>query len=195
MPLDGSPSLLIATRHFESLAHQGVVASLAPHPHLEVVPDAGDADLLLWDLDGVALSRPHEGESALVVVTRDPMRGAEALFFGARAVIHRDRLHKSLAPAIESVLAGLCVVDPFVLSQMKHVEPQRRELLYADLTPREEQVLALLVEGLSNREIAEQLSLSPHTVKFHLASLMDKLDATSRTEAVIRAIRLGLVVV
>lgn len=61
------------------------------------------------------------------------------------------------------------------------------------LTPREQDVLALAADGLSNREIALELDISEHTVKFHLASVFGKLGASSRTEAVRRGLQLGLV--
>jgi ATP/maltotriose-dependent transcriptional regulator MalT len=61
------------------------------------------------------------------------------------------------------------------------------------LTPREREVLTLAADGLSNREIAAELEISEHTVKFHLASVFGKLGASSRTEAVRRGFELGLV--
>ena len=62
-----------------------------------------------------------------------------------------------------------------------------------DLTPRELDVLALLAEGASNKMIARQLGISVHTVKFHVGSLLDKLDATGRTDAVAHAARRGVI--
>jgi DNA-binding NarL/FixJ family response regulator len=61
------------------------------------------------------------------------------------------------------------------------------------LTPREREVLALLAEGVGNKTIAWKLAISEHTVKFHVASIMGKLNATSRTEAVAVGIRKGLI--
>lgn len=65
----------------------------------------------------------------------------------------------------------------------------------SSLTPREREVLALLAEGASNKTIARRLGISVHTAKFHVASLLDKLDATGRTEAVMQAARLRVIVV
>ena len=63
----------------------------------------------------------------------------------------------------------------------------------APLTPREIEVLALLAEGASNKTIARRLGISVHTVKFHVGSLFDKLDATGRTDAVAHAARIGVI--
>jgi DNA-binding CsgD family transcriptional regulator len=63
----------------------------------------------------------------------------------------------------------------------------------AGLTPRELQVLTLLAEGASNKEIARRLGISVHTAKFHVGSVLDKLDATGRTDAVAHAARLGVI--
>ncbi len=62
------------------------------------------------------------------------------------------------------------------------------------LTPREREVLQLLAEGLANRAIAQRLAISEHTVKFHVNAILGKLNAQSRTEAVVRAARLGLLI-
>jgi DNA-binding CsgD family transcriptional regulator len=67
------------------------------------------------------------------------------------------------------------------------------ELHGFDLTPRELNVLALLAEGASNKTIARQLGISVHTAKFHVSSLLDKLDATGRTDAVAHAARRGVI--
>jgi DNA-binding NarL/FixJ family response regulator len=71
--------------------------------------------------------------------------------------------------------------------------PARDEPLLEQLTPRERTVLALVADGLPNREIARELEISEHTVKFHLASVFGKLGVSSRTEAVRRGLRLGLI--
>ncbi len=65
---------------------------------------------------------------------------------------------------------------------------------YENLTPRENEVLAMLAEGLANREIADRLGVSDHTIKFHISSILDKLGASTRTEAVTLGLRMGLIV-
>jgi DNA-binding NarL/FixJ family response regulator len=89
---------------------------------------------------------------------------------------------------------GLTVAADGAPSDVRLVKPVRQDPgLEAELTPREHDVLALLVEGASNKEIARRLGISASTVKFHVRSLADKLGADGRTDAVANALRRGLV--
>ena len=93
-------------------------------------------------------------------------------------------------------IAGLRLARPGETSTMALVSRKVRSPTEAgriDLTPREIDVLALLAEGASNKTIARQLGISVHTVKFHVGSLLDKLDATGRTDAVAHAARRGVI--
>jgi DNA-binding NarL/FixJ family response regulator len=83
-------------------------------------------------------------------------------------------------------------VAPTPLRASREATPADEPLL-EQLTPRERTVLALVADGLPNREIAHELDISEHTVKFHLASVFGKLGASSRTEAVRRGLQLGLI--
>ena len=88
------------------------------------------------------------------------------------------------------VASGGTVIDPEVVAQI--LARARRSGLET-LTPRERDVLALMAEGASNKTIARQLGISVHTAKFHVGSLLDKLDATGRTDAVAHAARRGVI--
>lgn len=93
-------------------------------------------------------------------------------------------------------IAGLRLAAPGQAAALALVARDRPETADAggfDLTPRELDVLALLAEGASNKTIARQLGISVHTVKFHVGSLLDKLDATGRTDAVAHAARRGVI--
>nr|WP_249158957.1 helix-turn-helix transcriptional regulator [Bradyrhizobium jicamae] len=93
-------------------------------------------------------------------------------------------------------VAGLRLVAPGEPAGVAVVSRDREAtgvLGETDLTPRELDVLALLAEGASNKMIARQLGISVHTVKFHVGSLLDKLDATGRTDAVAHAARRGVI--
>lgn len=106
---------------------------------------------------------------------------------------------RSLSDRLADLLSGIDGIALVVDSAEADVrlvpatgEPVRGE---ADpsLTPREQEVLALLAEGASNKEIARRLGISAHTAKFHVGSLMDKLDAVTRTDALAHAVRKGVI--
>jgi DNA-binding CsgD family transcriptional regulator len=103
----------------------------------------------------------------------------------------RDRL----AALIGSV-AGLRLAAPAEdadVAIVPRAQPGRVEPSDIDLTPRELDVLALMAEGASNKAIAKRLGISVHTAKFHVGSILDKLDATGRTDAVAHAARRGVI--
>lgn len=104
------------------------------------------------------------------------------------AILSRDASVEQIAHALRAICAGLLV---FESSLTPHADSE--DELFTELTARELQVLRLLAEGLSNRDIAERLGISEHTIKFHIASILGKLQASSRTEAVTRGVRSGLI--
>jgi DNA-binding CsgD family transcriptional regulator len=104
-----------------------------------------------------------------------------------------------LADRLASLLggvAGLRLVAPGEVANVAIVtrdQRQARDAADIELTPRELDVLTLLAEGASNKTIARQLGISVHTAKFHVGSILDKLDATGRTDAVAHAARRGVI--
>jgi two-component system, NarL family, response regulator YdfI len=124
-----------------------------------------------------------------------------ALGAGVRAVLPNDISADQLVAALEAAQSGLVVLHPTQVSSQVNVNgfalwPTRSpglEELREALTPRESEVLQMLASGLGNKEIAAKLAISEHTVKFHVASILGKLGASSRTEAVSLGIRRGLV--
>jgi DNA-binding NarL/FixJ family response regulator len=132
-------------------------------------------------------------EAAWVVMADDPgLSGvAEALRSGVRAVLPRNASVSQIVAAIEAAAAGFVVLQPGDLDGLL-VNPQPASMA-EPLTPREIEVLGMLAEGQSNKSIAHRLGISEHTVKFHVTSIMGKLKAGSRTEAVTQGIRQGLV--
>jgi DNA-binding NarL/FixJ family response regulator len=124
-----------------------------------------------------------------------------ALGAGVRGVLPNDISPDQLVAAIEAAASGLVVLHPTQSSTPVNTNgfpssparsPALEELADA-LTPRESEVLQMLASGLGNKEIAAKLAISEHTVKFHVASILGKLGATSRTEAVSLGIRRGLI--
>ena len=103
----------------------------------------------------------------------------------------------ALADRLAALLAGVpglrLVADPAQADAVIGPPPAPRSEPTTALTPREGEVLALLAEGASNKGIARRLGISVHTAKFHVRSLMDKMDASGRTDAVAQAARLRLI--
>ena len=124
-----------------------------------------------------------------------------ALRDGVRAVLPNDVSPDQLVAALQAAASGLLVVHPAQLSTqvtsngLASASRRSHEFneLAEPLTPRESEVLQMLASGLGNKEIAAKLHVSDHTVKFHVASILGKLGAASRTEAVAIGIRRGLV--
>lgn len=156
-----------------------------------------DPDVILadWENGDDLASEISDGapDAALVVTTDDPGLSAiaEALRSGIRAVLSRHSSAAQIVAAIEAAAAGFVVLQPGDLDGLL-VNPQPASLA-EPLTPREVEVLGMLAEGQSNKSIAYRLGISEHTVKFHVTSIMGKLNAGSRTEAVTMGIRQGLI--
>lgn len=95
--------------------------------------------------------------------------------------------------AVDALLAGLIVLAADFSHLLAATAPSAVEDALNPLTAREREVLNLLAAGLTNRAIAQQLDISPHTIKYHVNAIMSKLNAQSRTEAVVRATQRGLI--
>ena len=164
-------------------------------PDVVLVEIAADAhEDLLNALEDAEIAR----EYAVVVLSEQPRADwlSKALRAGVRAVLPREVAPEQLRAALEAAAAGLVVVHPSEVSAVLPVpaavsSPARE--LPEPLTPREREVLQMISSGLGNKEIAGKLSISEHTVKFHVASILGKLGASTRTEAVSIGIRHGLV--
>ncbi len=120
-------------------------------------------------------------------------QGNEALEAGAAGVIRRTRSSAAIAAAVEALHQGLAVLEPEavrpVASVVHAVKENKDDHI---LTPRESEVLALLADGLSNKGIAARLGISEHTAKFHVNSILQKMGAQKRVDAVVRAAKRGL---
>jgi DNA-binding NarL/FixJ family response regulator len=117
---------------------------------------------------------------------------------GVRAILPRDASAPEIVAGIEAVAAGLVVLHPSAPVAVARAPGARRardEAGTDPLTPRELEILTMIAEGMGNRAIAQSLGISTHTVKFHVAAILDKLNARSRTEAVTTGLRQGLLMV
>jgi DNA-binding NarL/FixJ family response regulator len=132
---------------------------------------------------------------AIVALSDDPAQfwTSASRTLGVRAALPQRPTAEQLAGTVRAVHAGLLVLHPEALT--RSATGNTALASEAPLTPRERQILEMMADGTSNRIIASRLGISRHTVKFHVASILAKLDAESRTEAVARAIRGGLLAV
>lgn len=116
-----------------------------------------------------------------------------ALTAGASAVLARQSDARELTATIDAVAAGLLVLDATARDGLRPRSLPLGATTAEPLTQREREVLAMLAHGLSNRRIAERLAITDNTVKAHVAQILAKLGAATRTEAVTIGVRLGLV--
>ena len=120
-----------------------------------------------------------------------------AIAAGASGALHRDSPADLVLAAVSALHQGLAVFDRSFVEKLVPTAPQGQaadaQSERDELTPREQEVLALLAEGLSNKEIASRLDISDHTAKFHVNSILQKMGAQKRVEAVVRAARLGII--
>ena len=120
-----------------------------------------------------------------------------AIRSGARGYLLKDATSEQLHDAVQRVYAGEAIIAPTMAVKLfdkfaELPEAPKRSPKLDELTSRERQILHLLIQGLSNKEIGLELSLSPHTVKVHLHRILEKLDLHSRVEAAAWAVRHGL---
>jgi DNA-binding NarL/FixJ family response regulator len=151
-----------------------------------------EADIMLVEA-GDALPELSSQPVVLLIDTSDALLVSSALRSGVRGVISREATPEEIESAIHAVHAGLVVITAGSLPDLLPELRPAAEALTEPLSDRELEVLNLIAEGQSNKLIAHALGISEHTVKTHVASILAKLGAASRTEAVSQAIRRGLV--
>jgi NarL family two-component system response regulator YdfI len=153
----------------------------------------------LGEEDLAALAESQDAPFSVLLLTDEPQR---ARFLGSLplrswGILPLDASEDELLTAIQAISLGLVVAQPEMLENfLGQVVPVSlaNEAYVDELTEREMEVLDLLAEGLANKQIALELGISEHTVKFHVSSVYGKIGATNRTEAVRIGARLGLIV-
>jgi NarL family two-component system response regulator LiaR len=204
--------VLIADDH--TVVRKGIRALLETEPGIEVVGEAADGedavhralalkpdvvlmDLVMPKLDGVqairAIMERRPGVKILVLTSfAEDKRILSAIEAGALGYLLKDSSPQDLVRAIREVHRGESALHPKVaqrlVSRLREPEEPARE----ELTERERKVLELIAKGLSNREIARELSISEPTVRTHVSNILRKLHLKSRTQAALYALKKGL---
>jgi DNA-binding NarL/FixJ family response regulator len=175
------------------------------HSHGAVIDGAGDVATLqrLLGRQSIALvlaeglgaeDLARLGDSAArFIILADEEDAADLVLAGAAAVLPRAASVATIAAAIALAGQGLRLLPDFALRTLAGIETPPVAAEAPVLTPREREVLAAMADGAPNKVIARRLGISFHTAKFHVASILTKLDADTRTEALARAARMGLV--
>ena len=208
--------VLIGAR--SEVVRAGLTSLLTADPRFQVVGTFSIDDLtrvedlqpevVLLDLDSPSdeswLAAIQSGgapvNSSLMILTEDPESLAvDVLGSGLRAILPRYATPEEIIAAIQAAATGLVALHPDIFdSMLSRIRPGQQSELDPSgqiLTPREIEVLRMIAEGLGNKEIASKLSISDHTVKFHISSIFAKLSASNRAEAVTLGIRHGLIMV
>ena len=177
-----------------------------PHVNLSRLTrlrSSSQPEVILAEMGNVSTLASLDGAVPIapVVVLIDDVSRAEllrALYRGVRAVLPRDANPGEIFAAIEAAAAGLTVLGDDELNLLLPAASQSEAgsgQTLEGLTAREIEVLVLMAQGLANKNIADRLEISEHTVKFHVSSILSKLGASSRTEAVTKGLKDGLLVI
>ena len=169
----------------------------------ELVPDVILMDIQMPVINGIEATHtilqenPHIGVILLTMLD-DPESVFSGMRAGARGYVLKEAEPEELRRAIDAAYLGEVILCPIIAKKvLQHFgrgrNPQQPELPYEGLTLRELEVLQLAVDGLSNKEIAGKLDISEKTVKNHIANIFSKLQVNDRTQAIVYALRKGLV--
>jgi two-component system, NarL family, nitrate/nitrite response regulator NarL len=193
VPDDSAPTLgrvLLVTS--DPLVRAGLAGLLAGSGTVVSVEAGAPVDAVAWDTASAPPPPLGPGAPPVLALVQGEQDARAALAAGAAGAVLRSADGATLRAALLAVSRGLVVTEHGFTSLRP--APEARPVAAAEaFTPREREVLALLARGLSNRDIADALEISAHTAKFHVNSILQKLGVERRTEAVVRAARMGLV--
>ena len=217
LPKKSQPARLIIVDDYE-LVRAGLRKLLTGQQGLEVVgeaangrealalcrrlhPDLALIDVRMPEMDGLATCRAIKQEcpatSVILITVHENLDYLlDALRAGAAGYLFKDVTQSELIGAVRQVLRGESILDKELMlrlfKRLANQSPNQTEPSLIGLSPREHEVLQLLVQGQTNREIAEHLFLSVSTVKVHVEHIFAKLGVSDRTQAAVRAVELGL---
>jgi DNA-binding NarL/FixJ family response regulator len=207
--MNASPKIRVLCADDHPLVRKGIASILANEDDIELVGEAGDGrhavelyrrllpdvtlmDLRMPELDGIGavkLIRSEYPDAKIIALTsfdgdQDIYRALEA---GVRGYLLKETVHSDILNAIRQVHSGRRLMPQEVAERLTEYFPQ------VALTPREAEVLTLVAQGLSNKEVARKLGTASGTVKMHVQNILSKLKATDRTHAVTIAVQRGII--
>ncbi len=191
----------------EELLDSADAAIVGRADDVELLDDehAAETEVILLDATSVALDETLDAlqqarllraaKLVLLIDQASPNSVNRAIRAGVRGILPAEVDAEQLAAALEAVVRGLVAIHPSEVQASRTAASANADFVEAvePLTAREGDVLQMLSQGLGNKEIAARLKISEHTVKFHVASILGKLGASTRTEAVSVALRRGLI--
>ena len=185
----GLEAIVRSQPDFQMADSTATIARIAEH---------ADADVGMADSDSLP-DLPQALTAAVVLLTdtAEARTISRLLKSGVRAILPRESAEDDIVAAIYAAYSGQVLLSAEAAENLAAVygdsEPESDDALLEEITPREIEVLRMLAEGLVNKEIATRMNISDHTVKFHISSILEKLGASTRTEAVTIGIRRGLI--
>jgi two-component system, NarL family, response regulator YdfI len=187
----GLESIIRSQPDFQLAASTGALARLGLYVR------NSEADVVVADSDSPPeLADLTAASFVLLTEITDARTIARLLKAGVRSILPRESDPDEIVSAIYAAYSGHVLLSAQAAENLAAVygdhEPGAEEFT-EEITPREAEVLRMLAEGLVNKDIASRLGISDHTVKFHISSILEKLGASTRTEAVTLGIRRGLI--
>jgi NarL family two-component system response regulator LiaR len=211
--MDSQTEIRVIVADDHDMVRRGLAAYLNTHPDITLVGEAGDGqealalcqqlqpdvvlmDLMMPTMGGIEATRKIRAQFPQIQVIaltsfREKQLVESAIQAGAISYLLKKVTGDDLAAAIRSAHSGQSTLSPEVTQEI--IKPDLSPGVGDDLTPREREVLALMVEGLTNPEIADRLTISRATATSHVSHILHKLGVSNRAEAIVLAVRSNIV--
>jgi two-component system, NarL family, response regulator YdfI len=182
-----------------------LAASTGSSARLDLLARNANADVMLVDSDSALPAVPSSAAIILLMEVGGAREISRLLKAGVHAILSRESDADDIVAAIYAACRGQVLLSSEAAERLAAVfrdpeedpekDPEEESAVVEEMTPREIEILGLLAEGLANKEVAMRLRISEHTIKFHISSILEKMGAATRTEAVTLGIRRGLIAI